>query len=127
METGKDLIGRFRVIAFGLGASTIPVVIWGSEFFALVSFGVLFAVALLGWSVKDEITLAEYLVWAGSLILGLLYLRQELVSPQAYTLSWFTEHRDTLFLPVMAGGVTAGMSMRLVLELILRGYGRLKG
>lgn len=127
METGKDLIGRFHLIAFGLGVVTIPVAVWGSDFFALVSFGILFATTLLGWSVKSEITLAVYLVWVGFLILGLLILRQELVSPQAYTMSWFTENRDRLFLPAVAGGVTLGMSMRLVLEMVIRGYGRLKG
>lgn len=127
METGKDLIGRFRDIAFGLGAATIPVAIWGSEFFALVSFGVLFAVTLLGWSAKEEISPGHYLIWLGALLLGLLNLRGELVSQQAYTMSWFTEHRDTLLILPLAGGVTAGMSMRLVLEMVLRVYGSLKG
>ncbi|WP_420336217.1 hypothetical protein [Roseibium sp.] len=127
METGKDLIGRFRVICSTLAALAIPTTIWGSDFFALVSFGILFATMLLGWSVKDEITLAEYLVWVGVLVLGLLHLRQELVSPQAYTMSWFTENRAKLLVPTLAGAVTVGMSTRLVLDFAISGYRRLKG
>ena len=127
METRKDLIGRFSFTCSALGVLAILTAIWGSDFFALVSFGIVFATLLLGWSVKEEITLGHYLIWVALLSLSLLNLRGELVSQQAFSLMWFTEHRHTLLIPVVAVGVTVGMSMRFVLEMVLRVYGSLKG